>query len=155
MNTQTYSFQTQDSREKIPVRILIPEMHKKLFLKTLKDFGGSKARLLECLVNRFQDGRNLEYACRSKMTTQYQEKGLHLAKYDFRVAPLIWHRFKCLARFYGISICLLFVVLLLKVKGVVTTQKKRVPSLTKLFERVEIPYKTAMRWYKVKILDTS
>ena len=130
-------------------------MHEKLFDKTLSKFGGSQAKLLEYLVNRFQDGRNLKYACQFKLTTHYQEKGLDLRKYDFRVAPLIWHRFKCLARFYGISMCLLFVILLKELKGVVTIQKKRFPVLAELFEKVEIPYKTAERWYKVEILDTS
>ena len=154
MNTQTHSFQIKDNRKKIPVRILIPRKHEKLFFETLAEFGDSKAKLLEYLVERFQNGNNLEYACQFKLTTHYQEKGLSLQHHDFRVDPLIWHRFKCLARFYGISMCLFFVVLLKKLKGVVTTQKKKFSSLAKLFERVEIPYKTAMRWYKVKILDT-
>ena len=159
MNAQTYSFQTKDDRKKIPVRLLIPRKHKKLFDKALSDFGGSKAKLLEYMVNCFQDGQDLEYACLIKLTTQYQGKGLYLAKHVFRVNPLTWHRFKCLARFYGISMCRLFVLLLLKVqdklKNVATDSEKAFPSLTKLFERVEIPYKAAMRWYKVKIVDSS
>ena len=155
MKTKTYSFPIKENRVNIPVRILIPKVHRKLFFKTLSEFGGDKAKLLEYMTNRFQDGKNLEYTCRTKFTTHYQEKGLHLHEYDFRVDPLIWYRFKCLARFYGISMCLLFVILLVRIKGVVTTQEKRGPSLIKLFERVKIPYKTAMRWYKVEILDTS
>ena len=159
MNIQTYSFQAKDDRKKIPVRILVPKAHKKLFFKTLQSFGGSKAKLLEYMINCFQDGQNLEYACLTKLTTQYQGKGLYLAKHIFRVDPLIWHRFKCLARFYGISMCRLFVLLLLKVqnklKNVATDVEKAFPSLTKLFERVEIPYKAAMRWYKVRIEDSS
>ena len=152
MNTQTYSLQTKDDRKKIPVRLLIPRKYEKLFDKTLSNFGGSKAKLLEYMVNCFQDGQNLEYACLTKLTTQYQGKGLYLAKHVFRVDPLIWHRFKCLARFYGISMCRLFVLLLLKVqnklKSVATDTEKVFPVLAKLFERVESPYKTAMRWYK-------
>ena len=59
MKTKTYSFSIKESRAKIPVRILIPKVHKKLFFEALSEFGDSKAKLLEHLVERFQNGKNL------------------------------------------------------------------------------------------------
>ena len=115
----------------------------------------STAELLEYLLNSFQGGKDSYLAIHDRLTTQYQCEGLALRKHNFLVDPLVWHRFKCLARFYGLSMCRLFTALLLALASLGTPKNQSFILLVNLFERVEIPYKTAMRRYKVEILDTS
>ena len=146
----------QDKRNKILSTFLIPDECWDLLEKHKAALGKqSTAELLEHLLNSFQDGKNFELAIHDRLTTQYQDEGLALRKHNFLVDPLVWHRFKCLARFYGLSMCRLFTGLLLALAFLGTPKNQSFILLIKLLERVEIPYKTALRSYKVETLDTS
>ena len=146
----------QDERSKILSTFLIPDECWDLLGKYKAALGKqSTAELLDYLLKCFQGGRNTSLAIHDRLTTQYQGERLNLRKHNFLVDPLVWHRFKCLARFYGLSMCRLFTALLLALASLGTPKNQSFILLVNLFERVEIPCKTATRWYKVKILDTT
>ena len=149
------SLEVIEKREKTVVSLLIPSEHWEHFERLKQDSGKSSTEFLKYLLERHQNGKNPELANRVKLTTQYQDGGLKLKKYNFWVDPLIWHRFKTLARFYGVSMCYLFTALLCTVKKLGTDIKKYVPLLAILHEKVRIPFGIAIRRYRVIEPDTS
>ena len=158
MNQEKSSvLQVKESREKIVSTILIPEKYWALFesykIALCKDTEG----VLEYLLENFQNGRNAELASRGKFTTRYQDEGLNLQKHNFWVCSSIWQRLKSLARFYGLSMCRLFTVLLLALEFLGTPRNKVTPSWVKLYEKVRIPWNRTVRRYSVQVIpsDTS
>ena len=146
----------QDERSKMISTFLLPDECWDLLEKYKAGFGKqSTGELLEYLLKCFQDGKDSSLAIHNRFTTQYQGEGLALRKHNFSVDPLVWQRFKCLARFYGLSMCRLFTALLLVLVSLGTPKNQSFILLVKVFERIEIPYKIAMRKYTVEITDTS
>ena len=146
----------QDERRKILSTFLIPDECWDLLEQYKAAFGKqSTGEFIEHLLKCFQDGKDFSLAIHNRLTTQYQGQGLALRKHNFVVDPLVWHRFKCLARFYGLSMCRLFTALILGLASLGTPKNQSFILLVKVFERIEIPYKTVMRKYKVEIMDTS
>ena len=141
-----------ESRKKTVVSLLIPEKHWKRFQDLKLKENKSSADILEYILEKHQNAENIELANHSKLTTQYQNGGLRLKRHSFWVDPLIWHRFKNLARFYGVSICFLFTALFCTLENLVTNIKRHLPLLVKLYEDVKISFKSAIRSYR---LDTS
>ena len=92
------------------------------------------------------------FANHKKLAVLYQRKGLGLRRCDFQVDSFIWHRFKALAHFYNVSICLLFVCFL-KIFG--TPSKNRLTLKVQLYEKLQILGKRALRFYKIAERDTS
>ena len=140
----------QEERTKILSTLLIPDECWDLFEKYKAALNKTTAELLEYLLESFQEGKNTEFARQNRLTVHYQDQGLCLKKHNFLVGSLVWHRFKCLARFYGLSVCRLFSFLLLALGSLGTPKNQNFILLVKLFERVDIPYKTAIRMYKVQ-----
>ena len=141
-----------EEREKAVVSLLIPEKYWKGFQNLKREENKSSADIFEDLLEKHQRAQDSDLANRTKLTTQYQDPGLDLTRHSFWVDPLIWHRFKNIARFYGVSICFLFTALLRTLGNLVTNKKKYAPLVVKLYEKVKIPLKTATRSYR---LDTS
>ena len=137
---------------KAVVSLLIPKKHWNRFESLKIKENKSSADLLNHLLQKYQSGKNINLANRVKLTTQYQAGGLGLKKHSFWVDPLLWHRFKNLARFYGVSICFLFTALFCMLEKLGTDIKNYPPFVVKLYERVNIPFRIAIRRYKI---DTS
>ena len=144
-----------ESRKKAVVSLLIPRKQWKRLEGLKRKSNRSSAECLEHLLGKHQNGKNSALANHSKLTTQYQDPGLKLKKHSFWVDPLLWHRFKSLARFYGISMCFLFTALFCALENLGTDIKKYPPLTVKLYEKVKIPLRTAIRRYKVMKIDTS
>ena len=147
----------KEENSKILCTLLIPDECWSLLGKYKADLGkNTTAKFLEYLLEAFQEGQNTDLARRDKLTTYYQAEGLYLKKHNFLVDPVIWHRFKSLARFYGLSMCRLFTALLSALKSLGTPKNKKLPFLIRSFEEFKISYRRAFRSYKVQILfDTS
>ena len=144
-----------ESRKKTVVSLLIPRKQWKRLEGLKRKSNKSSAACIAHLLEKHQNGKNSALANHSKLTTQYQDPGLKLKKHSFWVDPLLWHRFKSLARFYGISMCLLFTALFSALENLGTDIKKYPPLIIKLHEKVKIPLRTALRRYKLVGLDTS
>ena len=141
-----------ESRKKAGVSLLIPERHWRAFQDLKLKENKSSADVLEYILEKHQNAGNMKLANHSKLTTQYQNEGLKLQRHSFWVDPLVWHRFKNIARFYGVSMCFLFTALFCMLENLVTNIKKYPPLFVKLYEKVKISLRVAIRRYK---LDTS
>lgn len=141
-----------ESRKKIVVSLLIPHKSWKSFEYLKSKTSKSSAAILKQLLEKHQNAKDLHLAKHTKLTTHYQDGGLRLQKHSFWVDPLVWHRFKNLARFYGLSMCFLFTALFCMLEKLGTHKKKYLPLVVKLYEKVKIPSRTAIRRYR---LDTS
>ena len=151
------SFEAGESRKQASVTLLIPQKHWQLFCGLKHKLSKDSSEFLEHLLENFQNGQNPELYNRNKLTTQYQSESLELQKHNFWVDPVIWHRFKILARFYGVSICFLFTALLYALKNLGAHLKKSLSLCVQLFEKLKIPYKMSAKSYEMNAvtIDTS
>ena len=152
-----HSLTIQAGPAKIVATLMLPEMYWNLFHKA-KDNLKNPQKFIEHLLSRYQSGQNQGFARPEKFTAHYQGRGLNLKKFNFSICPVIWHRFRCLARYYGVSMCWLLVAMLLDLKKIGTTKNHNTPFLLKLYEKVKITHRTALRVYKTEDIlqwDTS
>ena len=149
---QTSYNKVKEKRKRTTVSLLIPQKYWKRFENLKCETNNSSADILKHLLEKHQDARDIKLSNYSKLTTQYQAGGLKLKKHSFWIDPMIWHQFKNLARFYGVSICFLFTALFCMLEKLGTDKKNYVPLTVKLYESLKIPYKIAIRRYR---LDTS
>ena len=140
---------------KCRVTLLIPRMDWGLLEKRKRRLQKSSAELLKFLLKRHQRGdEKLFFANHQKLPVLYQNKSLGLRRCDFQVDAFLWHQFKALTRFYNVSMCRLFMDFL-RIFG--TPSKNGITLRVKLYERLQIFSKTALRLYKTTdaLLDTS
>lgn len=148
------SIKLSSYNRKSRVTLFIPDKNWKLLEKRKNRLGKTTAEVLEIFLRRYQNAKSLKFANLHKLTVLYQDKGLCLRRCDFEVDSFVWHQFKALARFYNVSMCLLFVHFL-KIFG--TPKKYNLTSAIKLYEKLRISSKTALRLYKTSEvrIDTS
>ncbi len=118
---------TREGRTRIVSTILIPKEYWLLFKERKNELDGNTSSLIEYLLKRNQsDKMNLVYPLvhtyGGRSTTIYQNTASSLRKHSFSIHPLVWQRFKCLARSQGLSTCCLFVSFLLSLSSIKRAQ---------------------------------
>ena len=137
--------------------LMLPEAQWDSFHQKKESISKSSQGFIEYLLRRYQEGENLKFAKPERFAAHYQARGLNLRKFNFTICPVVWHRFRCLARYYGVSMCWLLVAMLLDLKKIGTTKTRQSVFLVKLYEKLRVSSKTALRFYKTSHveMDTS
>lgn len=147
IKSKTVSSIVQAGPEKTVATLMIPTRHWALFRR--KIISENAQGYIEYLLMRYQDAQNIKFARLAKFAAHYQGRGLELRKFNFSICPVAWHRFRCLARYYGVSMCWLFVAMLLDSEKIGTLKNLRNSFMVKLYEKLKISCRMALRIYKV------
>ena len=114
--------------------LMLPEAQWDLFHQKKDRISKTSQGFIEHLLRHYQEGENLKFAKPERLAAHYQVRGLNLRKFNFTICPVVWHRFRCLARYYGVSMCWLLVAMLLDLKKIGTTKNRQGVFLVKLYE---------------------
>ena len=128
-----------------PCRFLVPDRWKPLLDRHLKQQNTSMRRYLKRLLRMArQNPRSLP--CKKRITTRYQPSKQSLQKVNFRPEGRDWGEFKTIARGCGVSMCRLFVHLMLQDKDHLKIRDAVATSIrAALREIVRFPGKKVVR----------
>lgn len=113
---------------------------------------GSLKKILHRLLMRNRYRIHTLFANSNREKTMYQESDLELVRFSFRPDSADWAELRVVARYYGVSICRLFVMLLFLEKGenmsvnsfVIGKMKQRFQNIELAMVQKILPGRTVM-----------